>query len=528
MKYLAPLILLIFVCVNAFLSLSQENAGKYMPRDYTIIPPSPEVSALMKYTEIPVSYFNGLPQIDLPIYEVKEGKLSVPISLNYHGGGIKVNEVEGEVGLGWTLLAGGCISRTVYGYPDDMKKHIVGDFSIRGRFNATENDNNLRNYIINQTVEYDPGDYRGVKDRMTNILKWNANYEEGLSDMANDVFQINCMGITGTFIYNDAQNIVLSSSSAISISPTTTVAWNKLPYEYIITDGLGTKYYFSRPEYTRHEFSRGSPGLMQTADSIRYISAWHLTKIKNIENDSIIFHYKTKGYKRVDYGGTQTQYFSSNEDFKKYIQSSVSSSGLVHYYPEALTTIESSSALVRFEYNSTNDYITGLYVEMNDDMRKVIKRYKFDHDFFGGSKRLMLKSVRDISLKNNDMNNTDLSGITLYDFGYFRDGNLPFKNSDQDFCGYYNAKGNNGCLVPKTSNVFMQTCGANRDVGFPAACYGSLTSIKYPTGGKTIFEWEPNSYSYLGNSPITKKSSTSETIIETETLCYLNPQKKAD
>lgn len=212
---------LIFITSALLLSLSlvpsfaQVANDKFMPHDYSIIPPSPEVSSLMKYTEIPVSYFSGLPQIDIPIYELKEGKLSVPISLNYHGGGIKVTEVEGEVGLGWALMAGACISRTVYGHPDD----IMNSHDARGLFNLRPEDNSLRQYIIGKGTLYDPSDYIANGPNLTKITGWNKNYEDGLADMANDVYQISGMGLSGTFIYNDSKNLVLSSSSGISVQP---------------------------------------------------------------------------------------------------------------------------------------------------------------------------------------------------------------------------------------------------------------------------------------------------------------------
>ena len=42
---------------------------------------------LMKYIDIPVSHFTGLPQINIPLYTITEGSLKIPISLSYRGGG---------------------------------------------------------------------------------------------------------------------------------------------------------------------------------------------------------------------------------------------------------------------------------------------------------------------------------------------------------------------------------------------------------------------------------------------------------
>ena len=49
-------------------------------------------SSLMKYIELPVSPFTGQPNVNLPIYTIRQGSIEVPVSVSYHGGGIKVFE----------------------------------------------------------------------------------------------------------------------------------------------------------------------------------------------------------------------------------------------------------------------------------------------------------------------------------------------------------------------------------------------------------------------------------------------------
>lgn len=81
--------------------------------------PSPNAASLGKYGDIPVSYHTGVPNISIPIYTVTQGSLSLPISLSYHSSGLKVDEVASNVGLGWSLNAGGMITRSVNGGPDE-------------------------------------------------------------------------------------------------------------------------------------------------------------------------------------------------------------------------------------------------------------------------------------------------------------------------------------------------------------------------------------------------------------------------
>ena len=97
-KFIPILFLLVPICFGLS---AEDKFGDYATRKYSVIPPSPEVASMMKYVDIPVSYFTGQPQIEIPIYTITEGSLSVPISLSYKGGGIKQNELPGVISSGW-------------------------------------------------------------------------------------------------------------------------------------------------------------------------------------------------------------------------------------------------------------------------------------------------------------------------------------------------------------------------------------------------------------------------------------------
>jgi hypothetical protein len=88
----------------------------------SVLPPSPNAASLGKFLETPVSNFTGIPKINIPIYEIKEGDIKLPVLLSYHSGGIKVDEVASSEGLGWSLVAGGSITRSTRGLPDDQSR----------------------------------------------------------------------------------------------------------------------------------------------------------------------------------------------------------------------------------------------------------------------------------------------------------------------------------------------------------------------------------------------------------------------
>ena len=94
-------IIVLTTLFNAIL-IYANNRGDYTATQYTQIPPAPEVANLSNFSDISVSPFTGQPNIEIPIYTIQEGGLSIPISLSYRGGGVKLYELPGIIGKGWS------------------------------------------------------------------------------------------------------------------------------------------------------------------------------------------------------------------------------------------------------------------------------------------------------------------------------------------------------------------------------------------------------------------------------------------
>ena len=112
------LILAIILIVSICPCYSQSDNSK-VPN---FAPVSPNVNSLLRVMDYPVSHFTGIPNISIPIYEIKVDDYVLPITLNYHSSGFKVEEEASWVGLGWSLSAGGCVSRAVKCYDDFAEK----------------------------------------------------------------------------------------------------------------------------------------------------------------------------------------------------------------------------------------------------------------------------------------------------------------------------------------------------------------------------------------------------------------------
>lgn len=89
-----------FKLLGLLLLILQYNANAQSIQLPEFKAPSPDTYALSKYGDIPVGYYTGIPNIDIPIWTIKSGDISVPISVSYHATGIKVDEIASLVGMG--------------------------------------------------------------------------------------------------------------------------------------------------------------------------------------------------------------------------------------------------------------------------------------------------------------------------------------------------------------------------------------------------------------------------------------------
>ncbi len=123
--------IILFCLINASL-LAQAVPKADMSVLTNKLPASPTASELGKYGEVPVSLYNGTPQVNMPITQISGNDMAMPVSLSYNASGVKVNQIASWVGLGFSLSAGGVITREIRDQPDDVFKfkpiiyHCIG------------------------------------------------------------------------------------------------------------------------------------------------------------------------------------------------------------------------------------------------------------------------------------------------------------------------------------------------------------------------------------------------------------------
>lgn len=443
----------------------------------TTLPPSPEASSLGKYIEVPVSHYTGIPQINIPLGNITQGDLNVAVSLSYHSAGNKVQEIAPWSGLGWSLMAGGLISRVVRGVPDDKINHCEG--------------------FSKSSEQYTYEDFIHAKGNLDWTLL--SNTSQGIYDTQPDQYFFNFNGYSGRFYFDWDGNLVLSTKAKINLEAIKEDPTN--PYKitaWKVTTEQGTIYNFEYKEFT-HVLSHA---LSCVGSVERYISSWHLSSITdpNQEN-SINFEYQ--GYE-LDYGYQPTSSIRHGiappECGLSVVGVFSSTASRLVYQGLHVKRIYSSSGNSEVQFirttsqredmigpQSLNNGALSEVIFSNSD--QTIKEFGLQHDYSTG--RLTLKHIHERGPGGQK---------PPYSFTY-NTVQLPQIDSYAiDHWGYYNGIGNQhpvpGAWVYLTDPPQYRE-GANREPIETKSKAGILEKITYPMGGFTEFVFEQNEYGYV-------------------------------
>jgi len=450
------------------------------------IPLSPNAAELGKYGTYPVGTITGTPEISFNLFTVSSGDLSLPITLSYHASGIKVNQMATWAGLGWSVNAGGVISRSIYGMADEQP---------RGFMDAAYN--HPRASELRENTYYD-----------ALSAKINAS-----GDMEPDLFAYTVGSKSGKFIYTREKNFMTIPYTPVKIN---SIRRNNSSSDIVfeITDDDGVTYQFNDVEYTGSD----AGGSTKT-----YAATWYLTRIISASRkDTIAFTYQVNAmdsYVR-SYAVTVGQTFDGC-----LAEGVVSSSGTVHRGELQPSEITFRGGKLVFSTTDNRkdgggrqlDKITQ-YAKAADGSYTFVKQVNLLHSYFLST--LFFENRDCYKLKLDGFNFSDIMGSVEKEYR-FEYNSLPmpqYNSNSQDYFGFYNGR-NNQTLIPVTTlernelhSDFLSGAGGtagycsipmtigdadrNPDPAYMKA--GMLEKIVYPTKGYSIFEFEPHAYLVKG------------------------------
>lgn len=473
------------LCCYAITFFAFAQSQNQAPALMNVIPPSPTAAALGKYGEIPVSLYTGVPNISIPLYEINEGDIRLPISLSYHASGIKAEDAASWVGLGWSLNAGGVITRSIRGKADDINLGYIG------------NQQKIKQYLEGSLSPLD-------KYYMESAAS------KGEFDTEPDVFFFNFGGYSGKFVMTD-KDIFIIPKQNLKIEK---IALHLNEGFKVTTDG-GVIYVFDVIERGGGEAEADLP-----------VNAWYVSSITK-DNHYVSFSYDDYiNYSFPRWSVTdqhaipvvlQNSGGGSSQDILLNCQNPIQfQSSTLRYEAKRLSKIETSSLEIIFvpstQFREDVKINVPLFenrclqeIKIKSNLNNLAKHYKMTYSYYGGTtretKRLRLDKIS--SIISNEIHSFDYHDFTV----------LPTP-ANQDHWGYL-AKTNstsNTILLPETigriGEFLYYLPGINRDaqaVGYQQS--GTLKKITYPTKGYSTFEYETHDYHKEGTKYIQETKS---------------------
>ena len=467
------------------------------------IPPSPQAAAFNRLGDYQVNNNYGMPDINIPLFEIDFHGYKIPLTLYYEACPLKPGYNYDVTGVGWTLSGNSCVSRTIRDIADERAST---PFTIDGFKNTSGADKMYLYYHYNNLldkVNYQYDSYNIVLPSGRNIpfLMYNCDGIIICHNMSPDGgIKITCSytsnsinaftvkdenGVTYNFtLAEKAANILQDDPNACRH-----VTWLLTSIEI---PAKGTIYY----QYTDNPVVINTQNVPRepVVSVCRLYDSWgewpnqkHFTVKGMFRSQSP--RYEMRLLKKIVYGPTQVN-FSYMDDKQHMKEITVSDNG---------TTVRKFSLNIYGSSIFPNWHLNSLVIsgQNNDDKLEYGFSYSNNNpgnytDYWGN----MCNAGPTVNAGNghtvNNYGLDDLGNFNLF-FGYDGIG--------LDRAGIQQQLNSNGILAQLIENeegdhsyyykLKLQTT-TQGDTRVPTTPdkHGVLTSITYPNGGRTSFSWE--------------------------------------
>lgn len=519
--------------------------------------PTPNAMEIARYGNIPVSYYTGKPEIFIPICNWNIKGVEMPVRLVYDATGVPMNTLPGWLGHNWSIQAGGVITRAINGQPDEYV-YPAGAHLFYPFVNYFQACSYLRN-AMNQSnykdaIEDSIYNASSSSDYSPDIFYFNFMGKSGRFFLGNDGYWKVQSDDNIEVIFNtkDENNYIRPFIDHFPYSNTDMQP--KTIKGFVLRDDSGTKYYFGG-NTNSIEYSLPFTGMGDRERVHPWLAnSWYLTKIEDRHGNVLFNLYYTRGkfsvqfynsfyyhvYSNYNSGAVHVgdEYSSTNIDFPfsiifnapVYLSSIYGTDGksinfdssdlklpLNTIYPGLfqdvnalynqldllvnnwenqkyyyLQTDDPNIRQYQYKPDSCNLYVNPLEatcLRRLDNLFLIgfpgVREFTFNYSFSG---RMHLTSVELSSWEDPDDEDFQ-EKQAKYDLTYkqYDQLSLDYQTTRTDAWGFYS----------QLDHVFYYGYGSYtlRDVDSISSQYGILTEIKYPTGGRSEFEYEQNDYS---------------------------------
>ena len=486
-----PILFLLFLAAVSLLPSYGQTPSSYdiAARSQNFYPSSVQASGLFRRQPDGGDYATGRVTVRIPLYTIRTASFSLPVSLVYTTGGVKADQKNGPVALGWSLEAEPVISREVRGLPDE------------------------RSFL------YDKSNLTSQSDLYL------AKVGMGTCDLLEDFFHIRLPGgVQADFALEQASNYAFTPRmfhrDPLEVELDAPRVSANFRNGLTVTDGNGVRYLFGGSSASREETN-----LLNTYQTV---TAWKATQMISPDGDTLSFDYVTNLPQEVYNGrydyyavednwpdyhtpgagvpphpgywkgvGNQETYYWMNGTTRQADGTEVpnfeawSGAGGRPYFGAVaqvdirpVGTIRFAGGSVTFGYDATHHALSTVTVRNPDGVLRTVSLTKH-LDSYG---RLLLDKV--------EVKDASGDPVETYSFAYYSGGFSPDTKA-VDYWGYYNGQtGNTGFVARQQAEIrngsrtyTFEIGDADKRGNLSAATTYSLRQITWPGGGTTEYTY---------------------------------------
>ncbi len=429
-----------------------------------IIRPSVNADQFNTAIKVETALSKGQLSLSIPLMELKGKGYDLPISLTFYNGDVTFCTEASPVGLGWSLMAGGVITKTIRG---------SDDYDTRN-----SNKEHLHNgsYILDNWEYNDDFIYFIQEDPMPDEYTYSLPGHSGTIDIS-----INGDTLRGTLYPDESYKFEPTDSG------------------FCITADDGTKFFYETSE-------------KRTVSSSYISTSWFLSRILTTKGGLFSFNYAEEEYVDLSTEEDETHF----EKFRtKRIASIVSDFGSVTF--DADIRYDRGGICDRSITNELRSKRINK-IELRDENNILVKGYELDNSGLFESlyadpynwcdRRHKLSSITQYDAANNQLPPYEFT--YSYKFsksklaeGFYQNGECMPRDSWSGYVGsqaYVDLKANGdpSCYMMYPNSQYTYLVGITireENIGTTASDYFCLTNIDYPNGATEEFTYEDHHYS---------------------------------
>lgn len=495
---------------------ADEGSPAFFTEAYFTKPQSPDAWAMTRYGEASLDLFHGTIGLTVPVYTYQDKDFTIPVSLSYASSGFMPGSSVGVAGLGWSLNAGGVITREVRGLPDDESN----DYSWKWLGEPSH----AQQIIDNDWVHFEEQMY-GVRSSVT-VFGFGKAYNTqsaNLSDIIEfvysgsfgeeymavqldtlsssfhyfaietqpDIFHFNFLGRSGSFILCPDGTVQVFDTNFPAGDLSVEFVWNwQAPRNstFILRTNDGFRYDFN----LREDTSSVNQGYSDS--EITSTSAWKLTTVTAPSGRTAVFSYNSP-HDRISHGVSinvdHRHTFDGNshsrpwQDAEYMIEHPEISDTYTTVQERSLAGIAiSGGTTVSFTYGGQYSEYALQSITVTNSANTAVRSCSLTQS--GSGTHRFLKSI-------------SINGEGLHTFSYYcENAAYPEYNTRAvDNYGYYtnSSTWQNLTHTDNTLEQYAASVVSARSFDATYAIMGMLQTIAWPTGGSTAIAYEQNDYS---------------------------------